>query len=169
MPSVTTTNEGRNGQKYQITARAPKLLHFDPPTYTQVMEDLPSAADLKTFLLSASDTEKISKEWTLSIGRTLGIWLRSYHLWISEAAQADVAAQFEKNQQMRNLKFSINYDSLVTMIDTYPDLLASSRSTFEKVRERAAAELEETPGGAIGPIHGDFWSGKYVQCASAVC
>ncbi|KAL2820801.1 kinase-like domain-containing protein [Aspergillus cavernicola] len=160
MSSVTTTNEGKDGQKYQITVKTPKLFHFDSSTNTQVMENLQDAVDLKTFLLSPSVAQNISKEWTLSIGRTIGIWLRSFHLWIADAAQADVAAQLGKNETMKKLKFSINYDSLIKVIDAYPDLLEGSRSVFEKVRDLAAAELNETQGGAIGPIHGDFWSGN---------
>ncbi|KIA75730.1 hypothetical protein HK57_00465 [Aspergillus ustus] len=162
-PSVTTTNHSPDGTKYQITVKTPGLLHFNPTTYTQVMEDLPSALDLKTFLLSPGVSGSVSKDWALSIGRTLGIWLRSFHVWIADAdaaAQAEVAAGFEKNETMKKLKFSINYDSLLNMIGAYPDLLEGSRGLFERVRERAAAELEEGSGGAFGPIHGDFWSGN---------
>jgi hypothetical protein len=126
------------------------------------MEDLPSALDLKTFLLSPSIASTISREWATSIGRTLGIWLRSFHTWIDDPAQAEVASGFEKNETMKKLKFSINYDSLLKMVGAHPDLLEGSRGVFERVRERAAAELEEGVGGPIGAIHGDFWSGKYV-------
>ncbi|KAL4871381.1 hypothetical protein BDV12DRAFT_194446 [Aspergillus spectabilis] len=160
MQSVTTTNEGSNAQKYQVTARTPQLLYFNPVTNTQIMEDLPSAVDLKTFLLSPDISQSISQAWTKSIGRTLGAWLRSFHFWISDAAQADVASQFESNKDMRDLKFSINYDSLLNVIDTYPDLLENSRTIFEQVRGLAAAELDAGQDDVVGPIHGDFWSGN---------
>ncbi|KAL5052127.1 hypothetical protein BDW71DRAFT_202258 [Aspergillus fruticulosus] len=165
MPNETTTKEDSDsGQKYRITVKSPRILHFSPSTYTQVMEDLPGAVDLKTFLLSPDFSERISKEWTLSIGRTLGAWLRSFHVWSAHPAQADLAKQLAENTVMRDLKFSINYDSLVSMIDAYPDILGDShtRSVFKKVRDAAAAELEDTytQDATIGPIHGDFWSGN---------
>ncbi|KAL3466483.1 kinase-like domain-containing protein [Aspergillus heterothallicus] len=158
--SITTTKTSPDGEKFQITVKTPGLLHFNSTTNTQVMEDLPSALDLKTFLLSPAVAALISKEWTLSIGRTLGIWLRAFHVWIADSAQSEVAAGFEKNETMKKLKFSINYDSLLNMIGAYPDLLEGSRALFERVRERAAAEAEEGVGEGIGPIHGDFWSGN---------
>ncbi|KAL4784576.1 kinase-like domain-containing protein [Aspergillus varians] len=163
MSSVSTTNEDPNGKAkaYQITAKSPRLLHFAPSTYTQVMEDLPDAVDLKTFMLSPGVAESLSREWTLSIGRTLGTWLRSFHSWVADPTQKDVATQFGEFKVMRDLKFSINYDGFLTMVDVYPDILAGSRAVFEKVRELAAEELKETQGTAvIGPIHGDFWSGN---------
>jgi hypothetical protein len=63
---------------------------------------------------------------------------------------------------MRDLKFSINYDSLLSVVDKYPDLLEESRTVFEQVRGLAAAELNGRQDAVFGPIHGDFWSGKYV-------
>ncbi|KAL3494906.1 kinase-like domain-containing protein [Aspergillus germanicus] len=158
--SVTTTNSSTEGQRFQVTVKTPGLLHFNPATNTQVMEDLPSALDLKTFLSSPSVSSTISREWATSIGRTLGIWLRSFHTWIDDPTQAEVASGFEKNETMKKLKFSINYDSLLNMVGAHPDLLEGSRGVFERVRERAAAELEEGVGGPIGAIHGDFWSGN---------
>ncbi|KAL3469765.1 kinase-like domain-containing protein [Aspergillus californicus] len=166
MHSITTTNDGPGGQKYQITVKTPQLLHFNAATYTQVLEDLFDAVDLKTFLLSPGVTGNISEEWDRSIGRTLGVWLRYFHCWISEAARGDVARGFGENEEMRKLKFSINYDSLVAMVDTYPEVLEGSRAVFEKVRELAAAELDE--GDTIGAIHGDFWSGNVLIPKSAL-
>ncbi|KAL4926625.1 uncharacterized protein BDV17DRAFT_269181 [Aspergillus undulatus] len=163
MQSVTTTNESPgSGQKYQITVKTPNIYHFSPETYTQVMEDLPSAVDLKTFLRSPGVSDRISKDWSLSIGRTLGAWLRSFHFWIADPKQIDVATQFGEWKVMRDLKFSINYDGLLSRIEAYPDLLEGSREVFEKVRDLAASELEESEleGSAIRPIHGDFWSGN---------
>jgi hypothetical protein len=129
------------------------------------MEDLPDSVDLKTFLLSSDVSERVSKEWALSIGRTLGSWLRLFHVWSMHPAQAEIAKLLAENTVMRDLKFSINYDSLVSMTDAYPDILGDShtRSVFQRVRDAAASELEDadTQDGTIGPIHGDFWSGKY--------
>lgn len=178
MHSVTTTNEAsvagpgpgssKDGQKYQITVKTPKLFHFSRPTFTLVMEDLPSAVDLKTFMRTPGVAGSISREWTLSIGRTLGAWLRSFHFWVSDPAQEGVATRFAGFTDMRDLKFTINYDGILNKIDVYPEILGESREVFEKVREAAKGELEGD-GEMIGAIHGDFWSGKYVlpYCTSS--
>ncbi|KAL4907442.1 hypothetical protein BDW74DRAFT_124355 [Aspergillus multicolor] len=162
MHGVTTTNQDESNGKYQITVKPPKLFHFHPETYTQVMEDLPDSVDLKTFFLSSSFSQGISKEWALSIGRTLGTWLRSFHVWSAAEAQAEFSKQLAQNTVMRHLKFSINYDSLLSMIDAYPDILGddNTRSIFRSVRDAAAAELTDTHADNTGPIHGDFWSGN---------
>ncbi|RDW70749.1 phosphotransferase family protein [Aspergillus mulundensis] len=165
MHGVTTTNEDTataSGARYQITVKPPKLFHFSPATYTQVMEDLPDAVDLKTFFLSSGVSQGISKDWTLAIGRTLGTWLRSFHVWSAAGAQTEFAEQLAANTVMRDLKFSINYDSLVSMVDAYPDILGDdrTRAVFQEVRDAAAAELGDTQSDDTGPIHGDFWSGN---------
>ncbi|KKK26790.1 hypothetical protein ARAM_000374 [Aspergillus rambellii] len=162
LASISTNNGEHEGQRYQITVRTPRIFHFNSQTNTQIMEDLPDALDLKTFLISQSGSQTIPREWALSVGRTLGIWLRSFHSWSSLPEQAEVAAEFDKNKFMKDLKFSINYNNLINMIGTYPELLEESRPILEKVREMAAEELGKTGGGPalFGPIHGDFWSGN---------
>ncbi|KAL4745296.1 hypothetical protein BDW72DRAFT_211544 [Aspergillus terricola var. indicus] len=128
---TTTRGDSDSDQKHQIIAKSPKLLHFSRSTYTQVMEDLPGSVDLKTFLLSSDVLERVSKEWALSIGRTLGAWLNLFHGWSIHPAQAELAKQLADNTVMRDLKFSINYDSLVSMIDTYPDILGDSHTSVD--------------------------------------
>ncbi|KAL4741043.1 kinase-like domain-containing protein [Aspergillus similis] len=165
MQNETTTGEDSDSdQQNQVTVKSPKLLHFSRSTYTQVMEDLPNAVDLKTFLLSSDVSERVSKEWARSIGRALGAWLRLFHVWSVHPAQAEFAKQLAENTVMRDLKFSINYDSLVSMIDAYSDILGDShtRSVFQSVKNAAAAELDDTDtqDATFGPIHGDFWSGN---------
>ncbi|KAL4821565.1 kinase-like domain-containing protein [Aspergillus spinulosporus] len=131
MQNKTTTREdSRSDQKHQVTVKSPRLFHFSRSTYTQVMEDLPDSVDLKTFLLSADVSGKVSKDWALSIGRMLGAWLRLFHVWSIDPAQAEVAKQLAENTVMRDLKFSINYDSLVSMIDAYPDILGNDHTSM---------------------------------------
>ncbi|KAL4885876.1 kinase-like domain-containing protein [Aspergillus karnatakaensis] len=170
MQSITTTNDTPTGQKYQITVKTPQLYHFNEETNTQVMEDLPSAVDLKTFLLTPEIAQNISEEWTKSIGRTLGAWLRSFHFWIADAKQSDVAAMLGSNTDMQDLKFTINYDSLLKVIDGFPDILEKSREIFEFVRELAKKELEEELDQefGFGGLHGDLWSGNVLLPKSAL-
>ena len=128
------------------------------------MEDLPRAVDLKTLLTDPQITSRLSRPWATSLGVALGHWLGAFHAWSADSAQADLAREMEGNHLMRDLKFNINYENVVGLVDRYPDLLASSRGVFEEVRDQARSELgrKDGPGGAFGVIHGDFWSGKYV-------
>ncbi|KAL4804817.1 kinase-like domain-containing protein [Aspergillus unguis] len=161
-----------HGRDSKIIARTPKLYHTSHATNTLVMEDLPDAVDLKTFLRSPDLSQNISREQAFAIGRATGLWLSSFHARMSDPQMEDTAQAFSDNKTMRELKFSVNYDGLVNMVDRYPDLLGDCRAVFEEVRQFAAAELEENGIedqdkremriGRTGPIHGDFWSGKYV-------
>lgn len=178
---MTTTNTTPDGDsKYQVTAKAPKLYHFSASTNTQVMEDLPCAVDLKTFLRSpeAAQRNLVSRGWAKSIGRTLGIWLRSFHVWGDDPGQQEAAGRFDEDETMKSLKFDINYNELLGMTNRYPDLLGDHLDLFDRIKATAAQELEkwEDETGqvdrVVGPIHGDFWSGKYAclfLCSDSDC
>jgi hypothetical protein len=71
-----------------------------------------------------------------------------------------MAKAMEKNEVMRDIKFMVNYDNLVKMVDQFPALLKESQHIFREVRDMAAAELGRKDGKGFGVIHGDFWSGK---------
>lgn len=69
----------------------------------------------------------------------------------------------KESKAMRNLKFEINYTTLLATIENFPDLLEESRGVFEEVVGEMRGVLEkledEGEGGVL--VHGDFWSGKY--------
>ncbi|PLB39177.1 uncharacterized protein BDW47DRAFT_124802 [Aspergillus candidus] len=153
-----STNTDSAEETPHITVRTPHLLTSRPDTFTLVLECLPNATDLKSLLVSAPDA--LSRPHAVAIGRALGIWLGSFHAWSAASAQTALATQLEKNHLMRDLKFSINYDGIVRMVDSRPEILGESRAVFEQVRDMAAAEVGKTGGEGVGPIHGDFWSGN---------
>lgn len=138
------------------------MLAFDRPSYTLVMEDLPKAVDLKTLLTNPQISSRITHAWATSLGTALSQWLGSFHVWTAESAQAGLVRAMEGNELMRDLKFNINYENVVGLVDKYPDLLGGSRGVFEEVRDLARSELgrKDGEGAAFGVIHGDFWSGK---------
>ncbi|KAL4793204.1 kinase-like domain-containing protein [Aspergillus venezuelensis] len=169
MHSVTTTQtpssqtEGRGGEKYQITAKTPKIYYFNRSSYTQIMEDLPDSLDLKSFILSPGVANTISQDWASSLGETLGTWLKSFHVWINHPHQGLTRGEFGKSTFMRDLKFAVNYDGLLSKIEVYPQILESSREIFQQVRDFAKSETEEgseSDAVGIGAMHGDFWSGN---------
>ena len=159
-PSTLYQRELGEGRPYEVTVKTPHLFTFNRETNTAVVEDLPDSLDLKSFLISTSASTNVSQECAFSIGRALGAWLRSFHLWADQEAQAGVAAEMEKNRSMRDLKFTVNYDMLMNTIDRYPTILGDYRDVFRKVRDMATADLSRKDEDGFGIIHGDFWSGK---------
>lgn len=61
------------------------------------------------------------------------------------------------NEAMRNLKYAINYNALVGMVEKFPKVLEGCGGVFGEVRD-AVREEGESGKGLL--IHGDFWSGK---------
>ena len=108
--------------------RAPCLYHFDKITNTQVLKDSPGAVDLKTILISQANNEIMSPQVTLAIGRSLGVWLRSFHDWTSEPAQAELRAVIGRNGAMRELKYNITYGNLLKILKDFPELLEGDQA-----------------------------------------
>jgi hypothetical protein len=137
-----------------ISVQTPKLHSFDEENNTQIYEDLPSSLDLKTYCLSHS----LSKPECHRLGLAVGQWAKQFHSWAQEDGQAALLDSMKGNEDMKALKFMINYERLVGSIETFPDLLNESRTVFEDVREGMRKSVEEE--GQVQLIHGDFWSGK---------
>jgi len=47
---------------------------------------------------------------------------------------------------MKELKFRINYDTLLATIEKFPKILSDSRSTFQEVRDDARNRSVSKPG-----------------------
>ncbi|KAL5360180.1 phosphotransferase enzyme family protein [Aspergillus floccosus] len=140
-----------------ITIQTPRFYHFNPETNTQIVEELPAAQDLKSFFVA--QPRDVDRSWAVGVGRALGRWLKAFHAWGDDAAQAGVRDAMAGNVFMRDLKFSVNYDRLVAAVDQYPAVLAGRQEVFEAVREMARGELGRE-GEGVGLIHGDFWTGN---------
>ncbi|KAF4165552.1 hypothetical protein CNMCM6936_007695 [Aspergillus lentulus] len=164
-PATTETDTANNTS---CTVKTPRLFQFSHETNTQILEDLPGALDLKTFMLLPTNSQNVSRELAASIGRALGKWLLAFHTWVSEESQKDLVKAMEKNEVMRDIKFMINYDNLAKMVDQFPALLKESQHIFREVRDMAAAELGRKDGKGFGVIHGDFWSGNVLIPSTAL-
>ncbi|KGO70485.1 Aminoglycoside phosphotransferase [Penicillium italicum] len=144
----------------KINVRTPRLLDFNVETNTQVLEDLPSSIDLKSFLLSKV-SHGLSESSGRALGSALGSWLKSFHQWTAEEQQTGTRKLLGENKVMKNLKFWVNYTMLLDTIGNFPGILEEDRDVFEKVRDLAAAELErQSHDDGYGVIHGDFWTGN---------
>ncbi|PWY65296.1 phosphotransferase enzyme family protein [Aspergillus heteromorphus CBS 117.55] len=156
LPSLCLTNGRAEDHSSLATVKTPHLFTFNRHTNTALTEDLPDSLDLKSFLILAAMSGSVSRGWATLIGCTLGTWLHTFHSWADAERQAGVVAEIEKNHAMRCLKFTINYDVLLSRIDKYPEILGDCREVFGAVREMAAAEMSRNDGEGFGVIHGDF-------------
>lgn len=144
--------------------RSPRLLHFDPASNTQIQEYLPDAVSLKDYARKHFDkpsSPEATKSHSLLIGRSLGQWLRAFHDWSAQPAQSKVRELFATNKALQNLKKMINYDRLLYMVSKYPSFLMECKDIFQQVADMATAELQDET--KLHTIHGDFWTGKYVN------
>jgi len=144
--------------------QAPRLYSFDRERHTQILEDFVETTDLTTILESSSVECTLPGSSSQSVGRTLGLWLRSFHNWASAPAQRELVAQVGPNKGMRQLKCLITYDSFIEILVRYPEVIKGYKDTLEHVKavmkyefERPVTEGDHTR----GLIHGDFWAGKY--------
>jgi hypothetical protein len=155
-PSFTTAD--------RISVRVPHLHLFLSDSNTQIIEDIPDAIDLKSILITPTTNNLVAQSAATSIGYALGSWLRSFHTWASLPTHVDLRKDIVGNEAMRKLKFNINYNAFIQVLENYPDVLKGHRKTLEDVRDLAAREFEKNVGEEVGEdwgiIHGDFWSGK---------
>lgn len=146
--------------------KSPKLHLFIRDANIQVLEDSPSAVDLKTYFVSPTANDVLPAPVAASIGRDVGAWLRSFHEWSFSPKSG--LRDLGDNEPMRKLKYAITYDSFLKVLgNSFPELLEGHRETLEQVKAAATKEFEKTSkeeswGKDWGFIHGDFWTGKQV-------
>jgi len=90
--------------------------------------------------------------WARGCGRT------------THGEQVGTLAAVGENRPMRDLKRMVTYDTIIPVLENYPELLAGCRGTLETLAAVLGKEFEKSPGAEAdenwGMIHGDFWSGK---------
>lgn len=142
----------------------PRLYLLDREANTRVLEDFPGSTNLMAVITSPRNNERVDRQAAVSIGRRLGSWLRSFHTWADEPAQASLRNMVGENEAVRQLKHRVGYGSFLTVLEGFPDLLEGCRDALEKVREVATEECRAPATGREGKhwglVHGDFWTGK---------
>ncbi|KAE8450869.1 hypothetical protein EG329_005309 [Mollisiaceae sp. DMI_Dod_QoI] len=138
-----------------ILVQTPHLYLFNKETNTQVYSDLPSSLDLKTYVLTHHET--LTEAQCQRLGRALGEWCRSFHVWANSPQQTSLREVMKGNKAMQDLKYSINYDVLLATVDVFPEILGEKKALLEEVAKKVKTELEARDGELI---HGDFWSGN---------
>jgi hypothetical protein len=147
------------------TVKPPRLYLYNKETNSQVLEDIPNTDGFKAMLFSTDAHNLLPSPSTATIGRHLGSWLRSFHSWASAPEQAALRAQMWQNDHMRKTKYLFTYDSVLRVLENYPQLLEGHERTMYTIRDVMSKEFEmpsTNVGDDYGLIHGDFWTGKYV-------
>lgn len=131
-----------------------------------MQEYLPSSLDLKSYALRyfSPSTPESQKPNILEIGRGLGRWLRSFHDWAASPEQETLRNRVKLNKEVRGIKFTYNYESLLWRLDKFP-FLQDSKTVFEQIIAKVQAELVDES--QLQIIHGDFWTGKSVVLQTA--
>lgn len=145
------------------TAKPPRLYLYDRETNTQVLQDFSNTNSFKALLFSADAHILFPSSSTATIGRHLGVWLRSFHTWASASDQAALRAQMWQNDPMRKIKYLFTYDTVLKVLGNYPELLEGHEKTLSTIRDVIEKEFERPSieeGDDYGLLHGDFWSGK---------
>ncbi|KAI8633995.1 kinase-like domain-containing protein [Xylariaceae sp. FL1651] len=149
---------------HHVIVKAPRFYHFDSVTHIQVLEDFHNTKDLTTALESPDVATILPGARVTSVGHAVGAWLRGFHGWSSESAQAGLMGQVGSNAGMRRLKCLITYDSFLEILDRHPETVEGHRETLEKVQKTMQYEFERPPIAGDqtvrGLIHGDFWGGN---------
>ena len=104
--------------------RTPKLFYYNPETNTQVQEYLPNAVNLKTYALEhfKAPTSESFKPQCRELGHALGVWLRTFHDWSQKQNQTALKKILANNKEMQQIKFWINYQAVVGMVDQHSDI-----------------------------------------------
>lgn len=136
-----------------ITIQTPRMYYFSSETNTQIYSDLPASTELKTYAL----THTLTNAQCSRLGHSLGIWAKTFHVWAQAPEQEKLRETIKGNVAMKELKFQVNYQTLVATVDRFPEILENSKSVFESVRDDVRSTLD-THEGVL--IHGDFWSGN---------
>ncbi|KAI0191877.1 kinase-like domain-containing protein [Astrocystis sublimbata] len=168
-PRRVSTGVG-DAHLHHVIVKAPRLYHFDPVAHIQVLEDFHDTKDLTTVLVSPDVAAILPGPRATSVGRAVGAWLRGFHGWSSEVAQADLVRRVGSNAGMRRLKCLITYDSFLEILDRHPETVEGHRETLEKVRKTMQYEFERPPVADqpnCGLIHGDFWGGNVLLPSNA--
>jgi fructosamine-3-kinase len=139
-----------------ITIQTPKIYPFKPETNTQIYSDLALSTDLKTYAL----TNTLTHSECARLGFALGRWIKNFHTWGAAPEQASLREKMKESTEMRALKYQINYPTMVATIANFPEILEESREIFEAVAKDIKDRLDSEDGDLI---HGDFWTGKYVD------
>jgi fructosamine-3-kinase len=131
----------------------PKIYSFDQENNTQIYSDLPASTELKTYAI----THSLTQEQCSRLGYALGLWTKKFHEWAAVPGQKDLRDAMKASATMKELKYTINYATLVARIECFPEILEESRGVFEAVAKEVRERFDIEEGSLI---HGDFWSGK---------
>ena len=140
--------------------KTPRLYAFYEESNIQIQEYIPSAQNLKSYIIEHFPAGTPSTAWheMNNFGYSLGMWLGRFHEWAAQPEQVELKRVAVANKELQRLKHLSNYYSLVMAVNKFPALLGDAREIFEQVKAMADAEIEDDS--KLQVTHGDFWTGK---------
>ncbi|CAI6335832.1 unnamed protein product [Periconia digitata] len=146
----------------RLVVSTPRLYHFDQDNHVQVMEYFPNTTTLRDALPSLTDSQ------ATSIGRSVGLWLRSFHDWSSKPEQKRLRDTVERNKDMRALKWKITYEQGTQVLERFPDIVGKrSKEMWDEIKASHESGEEADSDDDFGVTHGDFWSGNVLVTETA--
>lgn len=145
-------------------ARTPHLLHVNPSNSTLVIEDFES--DSVDWRKQLSQADSSQNQWVGVNGKTIGRWLRAYHRWTMEDSQQPLRDAMRGYEEMGRFRRWIHYAGIPKWTEENGLLDDETRIILKQVEQLLVNEFADTQSRRLteewGPIHGDFWTGKYV-------
>lgn len=122
----------------------PTVLHYDVDTCTLIMKDLGNLPSVKSYTSKTSDNAS-------EIGRALGTFLASLHVW--SLSQPEVLKRFQENESSRRLSAAVHYGRLDAVAKQFGH-------DDERIKEIADKYSDQVMTSNEVLTIGDFWTGN---------
>ncbi|KAL2075203.1 hypothetical protein VTL71DRAFT_145 [Oculimacula yallundae] len=151
------------------TVKTPRLYLYDRETNTQVLEDFADTNGLRAMLFSPDAHKLFPSSSLFTIGRHMGLWLRSFHDWADAPEQASLRAEMWCTDALRKQKYEFTHGSISGILEQFPSLTEDYEKTLDVIRGFYATDFKRPfteEGDGYGLIHGDLWSGNVLLPSS---
>lgn len=130
---------------------------------TQAFEDFRSQLTLRDVLLMRDQELQLSAELAMRLGSALGNWVRSLHIWGSQAnyRSNSIEGKAMEAQSIQEASFNFYYSNPLQKVTAFHDILGGCEDIFNGIKLQAASDLTASPSKAMfGFIHGDLSTRK---------
>ncbi|QRV82163.1 phosphotransferase enzyme family protein [Ceratobasidium sp. AG-Ba] len=131
------------------TVQLPRVLHYDPETYTLIMTDLAPARTLSSVLIEAFENGTIEAV-SARLGAALGDFMGRFHRWSSMPEQEALRRHFLENSVSRETVLGIRYWLMNTTAEKY----GMKKDWMDDMTKEGMADA--ATGGSVIAM-ADFW------------
>ncbi|KAG9126748.1 hypothetical protein FRC07_002126 [Ceratobasidium sp. 392] len=138
----------------ESTVQVPRVLFYDPKTYTLVMNDLAPACALPSVLMKAFETGTVESV-SVKIGAALGDFIGRFHKWSAQPVQGELRKRFSKNSASKEFMPRLGYDRMILTAEKY----GIRKVWMDKMVEDGMSDAQNE--GSVLAM-GDFWMSKFI-------